>query len=54
MNETYNIILNKWQVIGAVIFCVSVLGLLYRIGSAIIDQNKWLMQSDEVENIGNH
>lgn len=53
MNETYEIILNKWVVVGCVIFCLSVLALLYRIGSAIIDQNEWLMEADEIENIGN-
>jgi len=53
MTETYYIILNKWQVIFGVTFCFSVLALLYRIGSAVIDQNKWLMEDDEIERIGN-
>ena len=53
MSETYKIILNEWQITGGVIFCVSVLVLLHRIGSAIIDQNEWLKGTDEIDNIGN-
>ena len=35
------------------LYRIAILGLLYRIGSAILDQTKWLKDTDECDNIGN-
>lgn len=49
-----NIIQYALEVIFPALYKLAILALLYRIGTAVLDQTEFLKSEDEISNIGNN
>jgi hypothetical protein len=48
------IVIEGWlPITGCIVFCVCILGLLYRIGNAIKEQTEFLKEDYDIDNISN-